>query len=116
MKTFVTLAAGGLLLASPAVAQMADSTAGAQAPMTDAASFTDEEIGIYAEAAVEISELHGDASLDAEARQNAALAVLEQSGLAPQRFNEISDAARSNPELAQRVQLAIASAQGDPGA
>ncbi|OYX65722.1 MAG: hypothetical protein B7Y88_07345 [Sphingomonadales bacterium 32-64-17] len=120
MKTFMTLAAGGLLFASPAIAQMADSTAEAEAPATgavaDAASFTDEEIGMYAEAAVEISALHSDATLDAQARQNGALAVLEQSGLAPQRFNEISDAARADPELAQRVQLAIASAQGDPGA
>ncbi|MEN7537901.1 DUF4168 domain-containing protein [Aurantiacibacter flavus] len=116
MKTFVTLAAGGLLFASPAIAQVADSAAEAEAPAADAATFTDEEIGMYAEAAVEISELHGDASLDAEARQNGALAVLEQSGLAPERFNEISDAARTDPELAQRVQLAIASVQGDPGA
>ena len=116
MKTFMTLAAGGLLFASPAIAQMADSTAEAEAPVADAASFTDEEIGMYAEAAVEISALHSDAALDAQARQSGALAVLEQSGLAPERFNEISDAARADPELAQRVQLAIANAQGNPGA
>lgn len=120
MKTIITLAAGGLLFASPAIAQTAGSDAEAAPPSTDAAAdaatFTDEEIGKYAEAAVKISKMHSDASLDAEARQSGALAVLEQSGLAPERFNAISAAARNDPALAQRVQLAIASVQGDPEA
>ena len=120
MKKIVTLAAGTLLFASPALAQMADSDAQAEAPVTGAAtetaSFTDAEIDTYAKVAVEISELQNDASLDAAARQSGAVAVVESSGISAQRFNEISDASRSDPELAQRVQLAIANAQGSPGA
>ena len=114
MKKIVTLAAGTLLFASPAFAQMADSDAGTDAPTADAsaASFTDAEIDTYAKVAVEISALQNDASLDAEARQSGAVAAVESSGLTAEKFNEISDASRNDPELAQRIQLAIANAQG----
>lgn len=140
MKKFMTFAAGTAMFAAPAVAQVADPAADAALPQTEtempaagsatqapdaaapgaaaatSSTFTDEEISVYAQAAVEIDKMHSDATLDAEARQSGALAVLQQSGLAPERFNEISDASRSDPELAQRVQLAIANAQGQPGA
>ena len=116
MKTIITLAAGAALFASPAFGQMADAPADAAPPAAEASSFTDEEIAMYAQAAVEISEMHADATLDAEARQTGAIAVLEESGMAPARFNEISNAARTDPELAQRVQLAIAGVLGNPGA
>ena len=116
MKTIMTLAAGGLLFASPAMAQMANADEPAIDAAADAATITDAEIDQYAQAAVAISELQNDASLDAAARQSGAVAALEQSGLAPERFNEISDASRTDPELAQRVQLAIANAQGSGGA
>ena len=129
MKKLMTFAAGTALFAAPAFAQVADPAADAALPQTETglqadsatsattgSTFTDEEISVYAQAAVEIDKMHSDATLDAAARQSGALAVLQQSGLAPERFNEISDASRSDPELAQRVQLAIANVQGQPGA
>ena len=112
MNKIITLAAGTLLFASPAFAQMADSEAPATEEASGAASFTDTEIDSYAKVAVEISALQNDASLDAETRQSGAVAAVESSGLSAEKFNEISDASRSDPELAQRIQLAIANAQG----
>lgn len=127
MKTSLTLAATCLLLASPALAQSADPVAEPELPAAaepvadtqadaDAANFSDAEIGLYAEAAVEISTMQADTTLDAAARQSGAMAVLEESGLAPERFNAISAATRSDPAVAQRVQLAIANLRGEPGA
>ena len=88
------------------------------APMPDAggAEFSDAQITGYVSAAMGVQELQADTTLDDAAMQAQAATILADSGLDPETFNAISDAVRTDPAVAERVQLAMANHRGTPGA
>lgn len=129
MKTVYALAAGtALTFATAAVAQdaatpPADETAAAidamqeEAPAAEATaettaevSFTDAQIASFAAAAIEIQALEGDAA----AKQQGAAEIVAKSDIDAETFNAISVAMQSDPEVANRVQLAAAALQEQP--
>lgn len=139
MKVFAALVgAGSILAGGTALAQNAPGPAGpdpaepgpaapgpagpgpaappdagpAQAQEND---FSDMEIESFAEAAVQIQELASDPAADQAAIQEQAEQIVADSGLTPDSYNEIARATQADPEVAERVQLAVASMQGQPG-
>ena len=89
---------------------------GVEAEAEASASFTEAQIDSYVTAAIEVQEMQADTTLDDAAKQERASAILAQSGLDPRTFNAISDAVQTDPEIAERVQLALANRRGSPGA
>ncbi len=116
MKTLLTLSGAGLMLASGAAfAQDADAPVPEAAePMVEAQAFTDAQIEGFAEAAMGIRELQADTSVETSAKQEQAVAIVAEAGLDAETFNAIGEAMQTDPETAQRVQLAIANMQGQP--
>ena len=119
MKKLVTLAGAGLLIAGQGAfaqdgAMSQGETAPEQAaPMEDAGdAFTDGEIEAYVGAIVELRDLQEDGTLD----QEAANAVIAEAGIDAQTFNAIGEAVQTDPETAQRVQIAHGNLRGQPGA
>lgn len=97
--------------ASPAAGNGATAPAGR-------ASVTDTEVRQFASAAMAVNDIQKDGGLADAEKQTKILAAVQQSGLSPQRFNEIAQASRSDSGLMQRVQAA-ATAPGQsraPGA
>lgn len=136
MITATTLASGALLFAVAASAQDAPEaldpahmetqetatetatqvpgdTGAAQeiAPEAAGQDYTDAEIASFAAAAMAIRELQGDETLDDTAMRSQAEAIVAENGLDAQTYNAIGTAAQSDPEVAQRVQLALAQMQ-----
>jgi len=83
---------------------------------TASSDFTETQINGYVTAAMGVQELQTDATLDEAGKQERAAAILAEAGLDPSTFNAISDAVRSNPAVAEQVQLALANRRGSPGA
>lgn len=129
MKIVSTLLAGtALAFATGAVAQeqaaqaetMSDEMAAAEAPMAEAeaeaateveTSFTDAEIKSFASAAIKLQAMEGDvASNPQEAAE-----IVAASGIDTDTFNAISQAMQTDPEVAERVQLAAAELQQTTG-
>lgn len=82
------------------------------AGMTEAQAFTDEEVQSFAAADLQIQGLQGDAN----SSQEQAASIVASSGLDAETFNAIGSAMQTDPELAERVQLAAAELQGQtPG-
>jgi hypothetical protein len=69
---------------------------------------TDAEVQSYAKAAVKVQTINADAALDDAAKQQQMVAAVSESGLAPERFNEISSAIESDTTLRAKVQTAMA--------
>lgn len=139
MKLHSTLiAAGSMLAASTAIAQPAPgpapqgpaappiagqmgtdqgmpSQAAPSAGMGDEQQdFSDAEIENFAAAAVKIQELQADPAMEQQTVQEQAVAIVAESGLTPQSYNSIAQATQTDPEVAERVQLAVADMQGQP--
>lgn len=122
MKTGIASVA--LMAAYPALAQDAAAPAAAPAPAAPAAagSFSDTDIKQFAAAAVEVTKIQSDASIPAADKQPKMLAALQASGMPPEKFNQIGQAAAADPALQQRIQAAAppapaaAPAPADPAA
>lgn len=122
MKMIVTLSGAAVLLAANAASAQelpgqpaGDPAAAELSTEADAAAqFSDAEIAGFAEAMLGIRELQADSALDATAKQEQAGAIVAEAGIDPRTFNAIGQAMQSDPEIAQRVQLAVAARQGDP--
>ncbi len=108
-----TTHAPGHTMGSPADTP-ADTTA--SAATTASTDFTETQIDGYVTAAMGVQELQTDATLDEAGKQERASAILAEAGLDPSTFNAISDAVRTNPAVAEQVQLALANRRGSPGA
>lgn len=132
---FSTMAAAGVLMATGAMAQttapqapadhnMADHAAPAQsteapaqgAPGTAQATtatsaVTDTEVKQYAAAALAVNKINADTTVPAAEKNTRFVAAITESGLQPQRFNEISQAMAADPALNQKIQAAAAQAQ-----
>lgn len=87
---------------------------GAGADTHASASFSEAQIDSYVSAAIAVQEMQADSSLDAAAQQARAGSILAEVGLDPSTFNAISDAVKSDPAVAQRVQIALANRRGSP--
>ncbi len=122
MKTLnILFASSAMILASAASAQVMDdqsadpATAPAQeAPAMDdsaeAATFSDTEVKSFATAVVKLQSLTGDEAT----KQQQAAQIVADAGIDAETFNAIGTAMQTDPELAQRVQLAAAEVQPDP--
>ncbi|MGB3930231.1 MAG: DUF4168 domain-containing protein, partial [Sphingobium sp.] len=102
-----------LFAAYPALAQ-SDAAAPAATPAAPAAqatpaapaNFSDADIKQFAAAAVEVTKIQQDASISAADKQPKMLAAVQASGLPPEKFNQIGQAAAADPALQQRIQAA----------
>ncbi|WP_150292896.1 DUF4168 domain-containing protein [Sphingobium estronivorans] len=106
-----------LAVAAPALAQGAAAPAApaqaapAQAaPAAGATAFTDAEIKQFAAAAVEVTKIQQDSSIAAADKQPKMLAALQASGMPPEKFNQIGQAAAADPALQQKIQAAAPAA------
>ncbi len=88
--------------AAPAPAEAAPA-----APAAPAAEVTPQEVDAFATAAIKLDAISKEAGLDDTAKQTAMVAAVQESGLEPQRFNEIGQQAQSDPALQEQVQLAV---------
>ncbi|NWK94897.1 hypothetical protein DM806_04285 [Sphingobium lactosutens] len=108
------IASIALFAAYPAFAQAepaapAESAAPA-APAAGASNFSEADIKQFAAAAVEVTKIQQDSSIAAADKQPKMLAALQASGLPPEKFNQIGQAAAADPALQQRIQAAAPAA------
>lgn len=104
------IASVALFAAVPAFAQ-AEPAAPAQsaapaAPTAGASNFSDADIKQFAAAAVEVTKIQQDTSIADADKQPKMVAALQASGIAPEKFNQIGQAAAADPALQQRIQAA----------
>jgi hypothetical protein len=108
---------GLAVAAAPALAQDAAQPTPAQpAAQADAnaqtdAKFTDAEVKQFASAALAVQQIREDTATSDADKQPKMAAAVQQSGLTPQRFNEIAQASQNDPALTERIQTAAAAAQ-----
>jgi hypothetical protein len=121
LKTTALLKTGfasiALFAAYPALAQDAAAPAAAPAPAAPAAgasNFSDSDIKQFAAAAVEVTKIQSDTSIADADKQPKMLAALQASGLPPEKFNQIGQAAAADPALQQRIQAAAPPAPAAP--
>jgi hypothetical protein len=103
LMSVMSLAAAPALAQSTAPAQPAAATPATPAAAT---SFSDDEIKKFASAAVELNKIQTDTTVTAEQKQPKMLAAVQATGLDPQKFNAIGQAAQSDPALQQKIQAA----------
>ncbi|WP_460989272.1 DUF4168 domain-containing protein [Sphingobium sp. TomTYG45] len=114
------MASVALLAAAPVLAQGAAAPATPATPATPVApsaaagNFSDADIKLFAAAAVEVTKIQSDASIADAEKQPKMLAALQASGIAPEKFNEIGQAAAADPALQQRIQAAAPAAPAAP--
>lgn len=115
------MASVALLAAAPVLAQGAAPATPATpatpaAPSAAAGKFSDADIKLFAAAAVEVTKIQSDASIADSEKQPKMLAALQASGIAPEKFNEIGQAAAADPALQQRIQAAAPATPATPAA
>ncbi|MBY2929537.1 DUF4168 domain-containing protein [Sphingomonadales bacterium 56] len=114
------MASVALLAAAPVLAQGAAAPATPATPATPAApsaaagKYSDADIKLFAAAAVEVTKIQSDTSIADAEKQPKMLAALQASGIAPEKFNEIGQAAAADPALQQRIQAAAPAAPAAP--
>ncbi|WP_088183024.1 DUF4168 domain-containing protein [Sphingobium sp. Z007] len=113
------IASIALFAAYPALAQDAAAPAApatSAAPAAGASNFSDSDIKQFAAAAVEVTKIQSDTSISDADKQPKMLAVVQASGLPPEKFNQIGQAAAADPALQQRIQAAAPPAPAAPAA
>ncbi|MBZ9649380.1 DUF4168 domain-containing protein [Sphingobium sp. 3R8] len=113
------IASIALFAAYPALAQSQAAPAApatSAAPAAGASNFSDSDIKQFAAAAVEVTKIQSDASIAEADKQPKMLAALQASGLPPEKFNQIGQAAAADPALQQRIQAAAPPAPAAPAA
>ncbi|MBA4092354.1 MAG: hypothetical protein C0494_17425 [Sphingobium sp.] len=111
------IASIALFAAYPALAQGQAAPAApatSAAPAAGASNFSDSDIKQFAAAAVEVTKIQSDASIAEADKQPKMLAALQASGLPPEKFNQIGQAAAADPALQQRIQAAAPPAPAAP--
>ena len=105
-----------IMATAPAFAQAAaaPATPAAPAPSAGASQFSDADIKLFAAAAVEITKIQSDTAIAEADKQPKMLAALQASGIAPEKFNQIGQAAAADPALQQRIQAAAPAAPAAP--
>jgi hypothetical protein len=79
----------------------------AEPAVTAAADVTEAEIDSFAKATVRLQEIQADATIAADAKQQAMIAAVAEAGLDPAQYNAIGRAAQADPELRAKVQTAM---------
>ncbi|UZW54742.1 DUF4168 domain-containing protein [Sphingobium sp. JS3065] len=102
----IALAAAAPVLAQDAAAPAAPAQAAPAAPAAGASTFSDADIKQFAAAAVEVTKIQQDSSIAAADKQPKMLAALQASGIPPEKFNQIGQAAAADPALQQKIQAA----------
>ncbi|WP_370176045.1 DUF4168 domain-containing protein [Sphingobium abikonense] len=117
------LVSAAFLVATPLYAQMSPAapaepvaSAATPAPAAGAGNFTDAEIKQFAAAAVEVTKIQQDSTISAADKQPKMLAAVQSSGLPPEKFNQIGQAAAADPALQQRIQASAPAAPATPAA
>lgn len=112
------IASIALAVAAPALAQEAAAPAQAApaAPAAGASNFTEADIKQFAAAAVEVTKIQSDTSIADAEKQPKMLAALQASGIPPEKFNQIGQAAAADPALQQRIQAAAPASPAAPAA
>lgn len=111
------IASIALFAAYPAFAQDAAAPAASAAPAAPtagASNFSDADIKQFAAAAVEVTKIQQDASIAEADKQPKMVAALQASGIPPEKFNQIGQAAAADPALQQRIQAAAPPAPATP--
>ena len=119
--TKVGLVSAAFLATTPLYARMSPAApaepaapAATPAPAAGASNFTDAEIKQFAAAAVEVTKIQQDSTISAADKQPKMLAVVQSSGLPPEKFNQIGQAAAADPALQQRIQASAPAAPAAP--
>ncbi|WP_422794968.1 DUF4168 domain-containing protein [Sphingobium mellinum] len=118
----VAIVSCAMLGTAPALAQAAaapGAPAGATpaapaSPSAAASKYSDADLKQFAAAAVEVTKIQSDTTVAAADKQPKMLAALQASGIAPEKFNEIGQAAAADPALQQRIQAAAPAAPAAP--
>ncbi|WP_230461186.1 DUF4168 domain-containing protein [Sphingobium sp. CAP-1] len=108
------IASIALFAAYPALAQ--SEPAAPAAPATGASNFSDADIKQFAAAAVEVTKIQQDTTIAEADKQPKMIAALQASGIPPEKFNQIGQAAAADPALQQRIQAAAPAAPATPAA
>lgn len=111
MKTVFALAAASLAMSGGAFAQEADAPQQpAPPPAAEAApqsaDISDEQVDRFALAVLKFQQIADDTSVDEQQKQARMMAVVQESGMAPQEFNAIAVASQTDQQLQQRIQTA----------
>jgi hypothetical protein len=102
-----TLAIAGVLaFASAGAAQPASPTLTA----LQSISISNEDVQKFASAAVALGSVQSDTSITQAEKAAKMVAAVQQSGLDPQQFNTIAQAAQTDPVLQKKIQVAAAAA------
>lgn len=116
------LASAALFASAPLFAQEAAASAAPATPATpaapsaDASSFSDADIKQFAAAAVAVTKIQSDSTIADAEKQPKMLAALQASGIPPEKFNAIGQAAAADPALQQRIQAAAPAQPASPAA
>ena len=112
----IALAAAAPVLAQGAAAPAAPAQSAPAAPAAGASNFSDADIKQFAAAAVEVTKIQQDSSIAAADKQPKMLAALQASGIPPEKFNQIGQAAAADPALQQKIQAAAPTSSAAPAA
>ncbi len=113
------LASAALFASAPLLAQQAATPATPAtpaAPSAGASTYSDADIKQFAAAAVAVTKIQSDTTISEADKQPKMLAALQASGIAPEKFNAIGQAAATDPALQQRIQAAAPAAPAQPAA
>ena len=110
------LASAALFASAPLLAQEAAAPAAPAAPSANASSFSDSDIKQFAAAAVAVTKIQSDSTIADAEKQRKMLAALQASGIPPEKFNAIGQAAAADPALQQRIQAAAPAQPASPAA
>lgn len=106
-KLMIATIGAGLMLAPAAIAQDAGTAApGAMPPAAAPANFADADLQKFARAQVKVAQIQADDSVAAGDKQGKMLEAVQGEGLTPQQFNDIAQAAQTDPALQQKIQQA----------
>jgi hypothetical protein len=83
-----------------------------EASVAHSSDFTDEQVDQFAEATVKLQAINKDASIAAEEKQSRMATAVTEAGLDPATYNKIGHAIAVDPELRNRVQVAMARHSG----
>lgn len=80
--------------------------AAAPAPVQPAGEVSDDEVSRFALTALVLEQVAADTLLAKEQQQSAVMGVMQQTGIDPQRFQQIALASEADSGLQQRIQAA----------
>lgn len=104
IKIMLTTICGGLALTSAAYAQDKAPDAAPPAATAPSAAFGIEDVQKFVTVSAELRKIQDDATLAQADKQQRMAEVVRSQGLEIQRYNEIAEAAQTNPGLQKQIQ------------